>query len=236
MKIKTSETLGTFKVDLKEFEADMKKKALTPEFAKIFEKYFIKVRECYGHKIRVVDSADCPYSLDDWEAATGYKLPTDFKWYMENVSNMMPNGEEIIGQSDFGDLEETIWNGVFTITPGILLGLYDFDYGKIYEIDEDEIENIDYCYDENGLSDEERLKNYLKDCSLKSKYSNFLDYAIDMLRKLVKERKAHGEPVEYSCVEEDFHDYLKRTDPENADHIAELADAFGNICNKLDEL
>lgn len=236
MRIKSSETLGTFAVDLKEFEADMKKKALTPEFAKIFEKYFVKVRECFGQKIRIVDSADCPYSLDSWEAKTGYKLPADFKWYMENVSNMMPDGREIIGQSNFGDFEETAWNGVFTITPGILLGLYDFDFGKIYKIDEDEIEYIDNCYDENGLSDEERIKNYLKECSLKSMYSNFLDYAIDMLRKLVKERKAHGEPIEYSCVEEDYRDYLKRTDPENADYLADLAEAFIDISNKLDEL
>ena len=149
---------------------------------------------------------------------------------------MMPDGNEIIGQSDFGDLEETIWNGVFTITPGILLGLYDFDFGKVYEIDEDEIEYIDDCYDENGLSDEERLKNYLKECALKPMYNNFLDYAINMLRKLVIERQAHGEPVAYSCVEEDFHEYLKRTDPENADYVASLAEAFGNICDELDEL
>ena len=67
-------------------------------------------------------------------------------------------------------------------------------------------------------------------------YSNFLDYAIDMLRKLVRERKAHGEPVEYSCVEEDLREYLRRTDPENADEIADMAEAFNEISNKLDEL
>lgn len=235
MKIKTSETLGTFVVDLKEFEADMKKRALTPEFAKIFEKYLTKVRECFGQKRNNTDSEDHP-SLDSWEAKTGYKLPADFKWYMENVSNIMPDGKEIIGQSDFGDLEETIWNGIFTITPGILLGLYDFDYGKIYEIDEDMIEYIDDYYDEDNLSDEERLKNYLKECALKPMYDNFLDYAIDMLRQLVIERQAQGEPVEYSCIIEDFRDYLKRTDPEDADYVADLAEAFGDICDELDEL
>ena len=234
-RIKTSETLGTFVVDLKEFEADMKKKALTPEFAKIFEKYLIKVRECFGQKLSTVDLWDCP-SFDNWEAKTGYKLPADFKWYMENVSNMMPDGNEIIGQSDFGDLEETIWNGVFTITPGILLGLYDFDFGKVYEIDEGEIDYIYDCYDENGLSDEERLKNYLNKCALKPMYNNFLDYAIDMLRQLVQERQAQGKSVEYSCVTENFYNYLKRTDPENADELIELAAAFDDICDKLDEL
>ena len=234
-KIKTSETLGTFAVDLKEFEADMEKRALTPEFAKIFEKYFVKVRECFGQKLNTTDLWDRP-SFDNWEAKTGYKLPADFKWYMENISNMMPDGNEIIGQSDFGDLEETIWNGVFTITPGILLGLYDFDFGKIYEIDEGEIDYIYDCYDENGLNYEERLKNYLKECSLKPMYNNFLDYAIDMLRKLVQERQAQGKPVEYSCVIENFHNYLKRTDPENADELIELAAAFDDVCEKLDEL
>lgn len=235
MKIKTSETFGTFVVDLNEFEADMKKKALTPEFAKIFKKYFVKVRKCFGQKCNKVKSKN-HFSLDSWEAKTGYKLPADFKWYMENISNIMPDGNKIIGQSNFGDFEENIWNGVFSITPCILLGLYDFDFDKVYEISEDEIENIYISYDENGLSDEERVKNYLKECSLKPMYNNFLDYAIDMLRQLVIERRAHGKPVKYSCVKEDFYKYLKRTDPEDADYIFSLAEAFGNICDELDKL
>ena len=143
-----------------------------------------KVKKEEGHDACTKHRPISEDVVADWEKRHNVILPEDYRWFIINVGNYFPE----YGIADLKDNEDfslvpkfeqeydwetkqditvvDVYNYVYILgcngcTFDYVLGLHDYDYGKVYEICADEIADFWNRTSQDSV-DEELLKTYIE--------------------------------------------------------------------------